>query len=652
MFADLRKFVAALGKNMGRTWVLALLVVAGGLAAGAIIGRTGRQPEDRLAYSFKPGQRWRHQFRFAGTGSMDLTALTGGQNAAVSGQQAQSIHTIVEGELVTDILEKDDRKVLLACSLPKSKVVLLVGDIPLIDGTATIETDLVLPVFVEVDLQGRIQSVRFSPQVRDLSRNCLRSLLAAMQVALPADNDATDVWEAWEQSPQGRCRAVYQVDPDAPVGINGLIKTREEYEQPTAKKTDVTLQPAVSYHPAGALRIAFDRELGLVHSINGSESLVMKIQDRVLSTSQNSIAFVFVKRETIPTSELNQLVALAKERAKVEVAEPLSAKSSNRGDGLLSQKQQLGDATFESLQADLAREETNAQQNNDQTPLYLKIKALIAVQPETSSRWAALVNKATPESLTMRMVPAALAAVGNEQSQAALVAIVKARDNDEVVLQRLLAILAQVKTPSPLAENTMRDLAVRSQQPSIALLAQLSLGNMARNLHDKSPARAEKIVAWAISEMEASPSESKTVHWLLVLGNTGAAEALPVIRTRLGDSASGVRAAAASALRFIEGDQAEAMLLQTLKADPDAAVRCAAIAAFRYRPMSKEAFGDNRDAMRSDKSVEVRLAALNLLWEARQRFPEVISLVEAVAANDQIREIREAAGRLLASVRG
>jgi hypothetical protein len=647
MFARFQKLLASLGKNLGRPWVLVFLVVAVGLVAGGLIRWTLFEGPGELAYRFVPGERWRHQLRYAGSGIMDMNAVTAGQNAAVGGEQVQAIQRVVVGELVMDVLEKDERRIVVAYSFAKAEVVLTIGGQPLVETAAMIAADLAEPVFAEMDLQGRIQSLRFAPEINDISRHSVRSLLAATQLVLPGERDASDVWEAWEEAPMGRCRAVYQTDPDSPWGTIGLVKTREEYERPTAKKRVAGPQTATTLHPDGALRITFDPDLGQVHTIKGSETLVMKVGGKVLSASESSISLEFLNKESLPVAELGRLCRLGRNRAQSIAAESLVATFSSQRGRLLGQKQELGDATLESLQADLASAESNPEQKKDQTPLYLKIKALIAVYPETSSRWGELVSLAEPKSLTMRLVPGALGTIGHDQAQAALVAALKARANDKAVVERLMVILAQVETPSPLAENTLRDLALRSSQPSIAGQAQLSLGTMARNLAETSPERAAKTVAWAVSDLEAATSESKVCQMLLVLGNAGAVEALPAIRRRLDDKAIEVRAAAVSALRFIDTDQAEALLIQALTADPEAEVRRAAVAAFRYRFVSNRAIQANREALRSDKSPAVRLVALNLLWQVRQRFPEVIALVENAAADDLATEVRKAACRLL-----
>src|SRR5206468_3356718 len=123
---------------------------------GGFFGRgTFREPGEPV-YRLAAGERWRHRLRYAGSGIMDMNALADKQTEVDGAEQVQAIQTIVEGELVMDVLEKGEGWIRVAYSLPKAEVVLTAGGQPLLDTAAAIEADLAQPVFAEVDLRGRI----------------------------------------------------------------------------------------------------------------------------------------------------------------------------------------------------------------------------------------------------------------------------------------------------------------------------------------------------------------------------------------------------------------------------------------------------------------------------------------------------------------
>src|SRR5262249_20057239 len=146
----------------------------------------------------------------------------------------------------------------------------------------------------------------------------------------------------------------------------------------------------------------------------------------------------------------------------------------------------------------------------------------------------------------------------------------------------LLPALGAVPAPTPLAEECMRT-ASASPQEEIASTAQLALGNMARNLSQTDPGRAARLVGGFIRSLRAAPSPERVQHWLLVLGNAAAAEALPEIARFLNDPEAETRAAAAFALRFLEARGVDAFLSRALTADGEATVRLEAAAALEFR---------------------------------------------------------------------
>src|SRR5262249_51823373 len=122
--------------------------------------------------------------------------------------------------------------------------------------------------------------------------------------------------------------------------------------------------------------------------------------------------------------------------------------------------------------------------------------------------------------------------------------------------------------------------------------------------------------------------------------------ALPAIRRHLADADTGVRSAAVGSLRWLRGEEVDAVLCKALVRDPAADVRREAAYAFEFRPMTAEALKAHVSAFKNDASLSVRLAALANLAKARAAFPEAAALVRA-AAKDPTKEVREAAAEIL-----
>src|SRR5438128_1773099 len=141
MLTQSRRLLSGLGTNWARTWIGLVFVVAIGLAAGAVLRRALARKQApsaaELAYRFVPGERWRYRLRYSGSGIVDMNPFTGGGDRS-AGDQMQSVQTVVEGELVMDVLDRDDRRTLVAYSLPKAEVVLSVSGQPLLESAEAV----------------------------------------------------------------------------------------------------------------------------------------------------------------------------------------------------------------------------------------------------------------------------------------------------------------------------------------------------------------------------------------------------------------------------------------------------------------------------------------------------------------------------------
>jgi HEAT repeat protein len=134
---------------------------------------------------------------------------------------------------------------------------------------------------------------------------------------------------------------------------------------------------------------------------------------------------------------------------------------------------------------------------------------------------------------------------------------------------------------------------------------------------------------------------------LLVLGNAGSSQTLPVITRYLNDPAPKVRAAAVWALRRVDGPEADGRIALALARDPDAYVRRGAAAALGERPATSESLAAQKVALARDDSPTVRLAIVRNLAHARQSHPEVGILIEQTATDDSSDEVRELARQAL-----
>jgi hypothetical protein len=620
---------------------LAALVLAAGIVAGfVLLRRPGEAPQ-----RFVPGQRLVYQLEVLTASTSDFTGLTEG----TAGDQATTTeaHTNVSGELVATVLHTRNDGALIAFELRRPTVQVAVnGDLALAQGEA-IATDLARPMFAEVDARGRIVKVRFAGDVQPLAQAFARSLLAATQVVSPPDADAR-TWQAQEDDPNGTYTAAYATT-SAGGGVLRVEKRRTGYMPKARKQLLRTFEPETTVHPAGQLTAEFDGNGGALQSLSGTELTTVEVAGRVVARSETTLRLRLLGRETAAAAEQK---ALRSQWKSAGPALALSAPGDTSASEDARQRAALGDATLQSLLTDLARLQADGDDKADDTPLYLKMKAIIHLQPAACAHLGRELAAVKADGPALGLLSSALSSVGHAEAQTALRTAIAARPNDWPALMLLVPALAMVESPTVESEQALRDLARSSTDEQIRSTAQLALGMMARSLAADEPERTRRILQDSLQELAAATTPEARRQQLLVLGNIGASETLGVITPYLRDEAAPVRSAAAAALRWLESSAVDELLVNALANDADTTVRLEAAQALGFRPMTSTILAAHKSALAGEASATVRLALLRNVAQAHRTFGEARTILADVAQTDSVAEVREEAGRLFAEVEG
>jgi HEAT repeat protein len=299
-----------------------------------------------------------------------------------------------------------------------------------------------------------------------------------------------------------------------------------------------------------------------------------------------------------------------------------------------------------SLLADL-RAAVEAGRTRD-TGLYLQFKALIFLQPEVCPSLAEVLERSAPDGLTADVVGGALGVVGHPEAQAALASALLARRDDPAFVSRIVPFLTMARRPADEAERVLIDLAESQAGADVHSAALFGLGTMARNSRDSDPGRGDRIAARLLSRLRDPMPEAEADLVLKALGNSGSAKALPTLAEYAKDPSAGLRAAALVGLRFVDAPEADGLLAEALRSDPEASVRIASLQAFSFRQSTGETVKAQIGALAGDLSESVRVAALRNLGKSIGAFPEALEAVRRAAENDASENVRKAAAAILA----
>lgn len=655
-----RKNLAPRLRKRSLAWICIATLAAAG--SGVLAWRFTKSSPP-LSYDYRPGECLIYKIDYrsvseANFGSLFENLETVTKEGSASPPQSglfQSFSTELRGGLIMTVLESSAERWLISFRLEEPFLTLEINgqEAPFqaeISGVA-----LRLDVFAEVDHQGRVGLVYFDPEVDSFSRNLARALMAQAQFVFPAGSGARlSQWGTEEDDPNGRCIASYELLSEKkkhyPATSNGqkrvFVKTKISYlnlsGHPGAAETTIPM----AIFPRGNMVGAFDQKKGLLVSLDGTEGQEVTIAGKRVAQASSTLTLEFLEKERIAPDELRAMLEAYGERKMGAPALTLAFVISEEEREAIIQRSELGQATKESLLADLVRAEGEGKKRD--TPLYLKFKALIFVHPEVCQDLGRLLAGSHPGSLTMGILSEALSGVGHEEAQAALVGAIQTLQQDSTALPGIVEQLGLVKMPTQQAEETIRKLAVGSSVGVVADAAILALGNMARNLEERESERANQIVDWIVSEIQEAQSEARIRLFLLSLGNAGSRRALKTILRFAEHPSSSLRSVAVSGLRWVDSEEADDWLARVLTSDEEASVRLEAVFALSFRKLSPETFQAIKKALLGDQATMVRLSILKNLLQPLDDSPDVRRLIKQAAEKDPSPEVRRAASDIVA----
>ncbi|MEM7556247.1 MAG: HEAT repeat domain-containing protein, partial [Cyanobacteria bacterium P01_A01_bin.84] len=596
-------------------------------------------------YKFTPGQSFTYKINYQNISTSDLRVLFN-QNQTSENNSSAGVNSFVNnfqisilGELVVTVLQKQGNNILVSQRLQNSQVKIISSGQEIIQQAQLIQNDLQREIFTTLNSQGKLMTVRFDPVVSEIAQNFGRSLLGLAQFVTPNEEVKNGEWKTLEGNPNGEYIARYSA------GIGTFKKTKLRYLQSESQQNPNDSQVATIIKPEGEMVAKFNHELGYLVSLQGKELQKFIVSGKNVGSSSTNLDINYKNQTKLSNAELEQLQEANIANQKLVKPQTLFVQPNEAETEAKIQRQELGDATLESLLIELDKAE--ASQNENNTSLYLKFKALVYLKPETSKILGERLLKAKADSLSMQIISGALGNAGNPQAQSALVKAIAFYRRDWDVLSVLIPSLATVNSPIQEAEDIILDLAFNSSDTNIASTAQLALGTIANNLAKTSPQRSHKIVERFVKALETTKSEQQIRQYLLVLGNAGSPKSLKAIASLTKAKQPKIRATALLALRWIDDKQAETLLTDALIKDTDDGVRLEAAVALGFRKMSPHSFQTQKQAFTSDRSIKVRLSLLKNLWEVRTSFPEVNQIVTQTAQNDVSPDVRKAATNLI-----
>lgn len=496
-------------------------------------------------------------------------------------------------------------------------------------------------LFVRLSPSGEIRALWFAPPDAVDAHDLLRAVVARLQIRLP--DRATMQWMSEEESPEGRYRAQYNLVQRNEKRYR-IQKRRVNYtETTTSLPLPQTLKPSD--------KISIELRDSFLHHIEGRMVTESFAGEKRLGSEVTTLRLWW--RETRPI-EAARLQAW-RTRYRPIAGKPESLRVPDRAPTLeqqrLADQQILGNETLETLQRKLAQLPVDAP-FEQVAALMPPWTALVRLQPQLSGRLVLQIAALDIRSPQAQVLITALREAGHAPAQAALAQLARLyyyrRDADTYAL--LIPNFALLNAPTEATEAALQELA-QADEPAFANPARLALGSIGNSLRETEPARARRLGAWIIRQLELTTNDSEREVWLLALGNLGLNDTLPTIQAYLNSPNENLRTAATGALRFLTLSGTESLLLERLRTDNSRLVKQEAISAFQYRTPSSAALQLLREYLQQETDKQLRRALLDSLYTQATKNSAIVELLRWAAQNDADQEIRLYAESLVVSLK-
>jgi hypothetical protein len=477
--------------------------------------------------------------------------------------------------------------------------------------------------FVTYRADGAPTRLHFPAAMEPSARNLLQLVVTGTQLVRPARDTAN--WTTVERDAVGSYLAAYRVqDP-------GRIEKRK------LKYVDVAGTAAGATPAVEIVRADFRFETdgaGAPIAFEGEETLRLGVAN-VGANSEPVVARMTIRLRDRRSVRAPELIGSLERARRDVVSSPVAAQA---GSALEAQRRHdeylLEGRSPDALLAAAGRASEDLQ-------LGARLEALFRLRPQAIQHAVGLMRG----EQGAKVLAEALGGAGTTAGQAALTALAGDRAVPTDVRVDAVTALARVTRPEL---GTLRAVGALLDAPQASLrrAAVFMAGALAATARGAHPTDASRVERDLVARYDRARDLDARLDLLAGLGNSAGLATLPPVRRALTDGDARIRAAAARALRRVEGETADELLRGLIARDRDPAVRSAAMFASSFRRI--DAYTDAlADAARTDAAEHVRTQAVRLLGQQLREQPQLRTTLAEVAARDPKPGVRRTAREAL-----
>ncbi|MFN8369653.1 MAG: HEAT repeat domain-containing protein [Bacteriovoracaceae bacterium] len=578
-------------------------------------------------YNWKVRQKYNYNFKYTNSSNADFTQLFNEQKVTQATVEKYSLKVIWEGDYTISVVESNGEKFVLKNELSLKSFQFYSPDNPIFiasDKVGIMRRELILPFYTEVDSKGTIKQIRFQSNLDRNTIQLLKNFIALTQVQFRPFMKEKAEWQTFENDLQGVYSANYSSN-NANDDLVTITKTKKNYEKnrdsKNGRKSVGELEIAKKVIPNSNWSIIFDSANCRLQELNGSDQIVTEVNGHKLAENFSEISLKFMQ---LGEMEFNQIQMDQSTLAtNMHTALPYQSLSQNLENGEmenLMQKQELGSLTAQEL-IQLLKKYYKENDEKNLEKLYLKLKALIYLEPISANELLSLLREFPANSLAHNLLLRVLGSVGNEVAQTTLISALKEASDDKKLVNTILEI-GTLKNPNEAAQRALLDIINNGKNELTISSAGLALGIMAGTLSQINPEREKNIIEPMVNDYQNASTNAQKVYLLSVFGNSGSIYAENRVIDALKDPAIEVRSEALKSLRFFKGDSISDLLIDHLQ-DPNSDIRAATIFALAFKNPTKAIYEAQKNQFLMEQNGENRRELFKNLWELKSFEPSV-----------------------------
>ncbi len=444
--------------------------------------------------------------------------------------------------------------------------------------------------------------------------------------------------------------AHYQVS-----GVTGFLtrvtKTIGGLSSSTQVSDDSNPAKLIKTIPQGKIEITIDTNHGTIHDLDGASHEDTLVRGHVLAAQNTSVAAHILSSARLSEKDLTANLRM--------LTVPRSAENALTSfEGALTSTQEkvmqqlvLGTDSLQSMLDALSEIDKGPVSPNRQTNVYLKLKAIISLNPKASETLGQHILNANSASPSTDLIITALSAVGTSEAQDALCAVARAKKNDSSARIRLVAALGSLRRPAEGVVQLLYEFS-HSSSRDIRSVSLLALGGAAKNLANVSGKRSTAIVIDLADRWSVSKDIDEKTTLLLALGNSASKRSEDILlKERTGQSPE-LRRTAVTALADFQSPKSIRGICDSLNVDSDVRVRSAAAQSLAPHIQVTAVRDALLRAVQRDDAESVRLASMFALTDLIPRDDHVREVIGVIAKEDSSATVKGQANSLLQKAGG